>query len=436
MHITEIFKLLDDASGSNEKLQILTDNADNDDLKTVFKYANDPFIRFYVKSERIVPGEIDLESFYEASEYTFSEALQMLDKVIAREVTGNAAIAYISDIITGLSADEADILKRVIDKKLRCGIKARQANKVWTGLVQEMPLLKCFDSTKDFEAVANMPMPAYAQMKVDAARCVAVKYNDRIELLSSGGNLFQHLTKLTDELDTIMEVGDQIDGELWFGDLPRKKSNGIANKSVKGTIKPHEASDVKFIVWDKLENFDMFHTNKVDTPYITRFNDIHCLITENLEHIELVEYEMVYSFDEANAFLDRMYARGLEGMILKNLQGPWEFKRSKHAIKYKKVQEAEFEIVRVNPGERGGRNEHRMGDVEVQSADGLITCSVGGGYSDKDRDWFWENREDLERERRIMTVRYSERIDNSLFLPRYVELRFDKDEADTVDRIP
>lgn len=433
MHVTKIFEKIDSASGANEKLEILKEHADNEDLQRVFQLANDPFIRFHVKSERIAPKEIDLESFYDAVEYEFSTALDMLGRVINREVTGNAAISYLSDILSGLSGDESELMKRVIDKNLRCGIKAKQANKIWPGLIGEMPLLKCLDASKDQSAVDGMVFKAMAQLKIDAARCVAVRYEDRVELLSSSGKLFTKLTSLSNELFDMMNVGDQIDGELWFMNLPRKKSNGIANKSIKGTIKPHEATDVKFIVWDRLIDFEMFNKNRVDRPYIKRFNSLMEMIPDESLHLSLVEYKIVESFQETNEYLDSVYARGEEGIILKHMDGPWEFKRSKYAIKYKRVQEAEFEIYKINEGT--GKNKDRMGDVEVKTSDGIITCGVGGGYTDKDRDWFWEHREELVRDRRIMTVRYSERIDNSLFLSRFVELRFDKDEADPSDRI-
>lgn len=431
MHITKIFQLIDNASGSNEKLAILEKNKDNEDLKKVFLYTNDPFIRFYVKSERLKPGEIDLESFYEAKEYKFSEALTMLERVINRDITGNAAIDYISDIITGLSGEEGDLLKRTIDKNLRCGIKAKQANKIWPGLIREMPIMKCADAAKDAKAMEMMVFPAYAQLKIDAARCTAVKYEDRIELLSSNGKLFQKLESLTAELDSMMEVGDAIDGELWFAKLPRKQSNGKANKSLKGTIKPSEANDVQFIVWDKLESFDIFDKLVIETPYRQRLESLIQSIPENADHVELVEMRIVESFDELNEYLISVYARGEEGLILKHMDGPWEFSRSRYGIKFKESKEADFEITEINLGT--GSNANRMGDVQFKTSDGVITSGVGIGFTDEDRQYFWDNRDQLIG--KIITVRYNMRVDDSLFLTRYVELRFDKDVADTEDRV-
>jgi len=73
-----------------------------------------------------------------------------------------------------------------------------------------------------------------------------------------------------------------------------------------------------------------------------------------------------------------------------------------------------------------------LGAILCESADGIVKVSVGSGFTDAHRKNYWkENLVD-----RIVAVKYNSRIKNkagedSLFLPVFVELRDDKDEADS-----
>jgi ATP-dependent DNA ligase len=76
-----------------------------------------------------------------------------------------------------------------------------------------------------------------------------------------------------------------------------------------------------------------------------------------------------------------------------------------------------------------------LGALELESEDGRVKVSVGSGFTDDDRMSITESIIGS-----IITVQYNQLIENknggiSLYLPRFVEIRDDKEVADTLDKI-
>ena len=109
--------------------------------------------------------------------------------------------------------------------------------------------------------------------------------------------------------------------------------------------------------------------------------------------------------------------------------GKWEDKRTKSQIKFKGELECDLKIVGVQPGT--GKYEGMLGAILCESKDGVVKVSVGSGFNDTHRKTYGE-----ELIGKIVAVKYNARITNkqgeeSLFLPIFVEVREDKDVADS-----
>ena len=118
---------------------------------------------------------------------------------------------------------------------------------------------------------------------------------------------------------------------------------------------------------------------------------------------------------------------GYEGIILKDGRGIWEDKRAKHQIKFKGEMECDLKIVGIEEGT--GKYVGKLGAIICESADSIIKVNVGSGFNDIQR----STLKDLVG--KIVAVKYNARIKNkqgeeSLFLPIFIEIREDKDEAD------
>jgi ATP-dependent DNA ligase len=132
---------------------------------------------------------------------------------------------------------------------------------------------------------------------------------------------------------------------------------------------------------------------------------------------------------EAQKIFEKFLAEGQEGTILKSKTGIWEDRRSKDQIKFKG--ELECDLMVVDWEEGTGKNKGRLGALVCETSDGVIRVNVGSGYSDEQRAEF-----DKKVIGKIITVRYNARIkersgeSESLFLPRFIELREDKSTAE------
>jgi ATP-dependent DNA ligase len=185
-------------------------------------------------------------------------------------------------------------------------------------------------------------------------------------------------------------------------------------------------------VWDIIP-YAYFADGHCPTPYSTRFSTLQNM---NLpSKIHLVEHNIVDDIETAQTIFQKYLAAGQEGIILKDMNGPWEDKRSKGQIKFKSELECDLKVVDWVEGT--GKNVGRMGALGLESADGSVKVGLGTGFSDADRN-------SITRENsigRIVAVKYNARITDkkstvdSLFLPVYVCFRIDKDYADTSDLI-
>lgn len=436
MNLNQFFESLAANPSRNFKIEQLKAHSDNEMLREVVRLALDPFTQFY---QRKIP---EYEFVGDDSEHQtcLEMAIQNLSYLSSRQVTGNAAIAHLRAILSGLSPDDAKVIERIIDKSLDCGVQVSSANAVWPGLIKEYPVMLC--SQFEQKLVDKIKFPAYAQLKMDGMRFNAIVRNGAVEYRSRNGKEINLLGNLDDQFLAMAAGGEYVfDGELMVmfdGDsqfADRQTGNGILNKANKGTISEKEASQVHATVWDVIP-YELFCDAYCATPYSKRFNDLRKMI-ENVKvrgkRIWLVTSDTVETMEEATAKFTEYLGLGLEGIILKDGSGVWEDKRAKHQIKMKGELECDLKIVAIEEGT--GKYAGMLGAILCESADGIVKVSVGSGFKDEHRKNYGQELVD-----KIVAVKYNMRIRNksgeeSLFLPIFVEIRDDKNVADTSEDI-
>lgn len=423
--INTILNELGATSSRLEKEAILDREKNNELLKKVFFLAYDPFTQFY---QRKIPSYMPAKS---NQADTLDSVLDSLQVLSTREVTGNAAIEFLTKLLSSLTSEDADVLERVIKKDLKCGASASTANKTWPGLIHEYPCMLC--TPFDEKIMKTFKFPAYAQLKMDGMRFNAIVKDGKCELRSRNGKEIDVLGNLEQEFIRLANGQNLVfDGELLINDkgviLDRQTGNGILNKAVKGTIKIDEARKVHATIWDVIA-YEDFKRGSGNTTYQTRFALIENMSLPNKIH--LVESKVVASLEEAQKIFEGYLLQGQEGIILKDMSGKWEDKRVKTQLKFKAELECDLKIVDIQPGT--GKYEGMVGAYICESEDGIVKVDVGSGLSDEDR-------KNFDVVGKIVAVVYNARIKNrqgeeSLFLPRAVEVREDKNFADFAKNI-
>ena len=449
-----VSNILTDLESNNSRLfkeEVLTINKNNEQLKRVLKAALDPYTQYY---QRKIPK-------YERTEkppQALSWGLNQLQSLTKRELTGNAAIEHLQKILSNVTEDNAEVIKRVVTKDLKCGVSIATVNKIFgKKFIETYPcMLASAFNEKAFESIKY---PALVQQKLDGMRANIIIDSEGIvdvrsrngKQISLSGHFDNFVMNVFYKSPTLANLdvfhGAVLDGELLVLDennlfvLDRKTGNGILNKAVKGTITPEETARVRFECWDMIPLED-FKKGICVIPYFDRVDILRermeGVVTGGYSHkveqdhlISILETNTVGSYDDCVEIFNEALAEGEEGIIVKNGDSPWEDKRSKYQVKMKAELEADLLVEGIQEGT--GKYEGQVGSLSCTTKDGTLKVNVGSGLNDEHR-----KKDPDEFIGKIVSVKYNEKIKDknsehwSLFLPIFQELRLDKSEADNI----
>ena len=444
MELHEIIKQIEDTSSKNEKLAILKDHVNNDDLKEFLYLALEPTVLFYIKS--LPSYDEDIPAINTLMDATYD----LVNKVASRDLTGDAARDCVAGLLSSLTAEDADLLKRIVLKDASIGVSEKTVNKVWKGLCTEKLYMRCASfNEKNLEKVSY---PALVQLKADGLfmNIIIKPSQNLVNFLSRNmkpmefhGYMEEALLDMHFAGDTVIHGEGLVIKKDGSGYEDRKTGNGIISKAIKGTISEEEASRVHLKVWDVMPLAD-WKAKKCDFPYELRLKTLEEHAPVNEPKIKIIATKKINSLDEAYDFFGKMLDRGQEGAILKNLNGIWKNHTSPNQVKMKKKDPADllctgtipFAKATVTRGSETIDSSKWIGALILESSDGKIQVHAGSGLNDEMRqmppEYFING---------IYEIEYNEIISSkskdtlSLFLPIIKERRVDKDEADSYELI-
>lgn len=410
--------------------------------QSVTRAALDPTFTYYMAElpARVAGGGDNLE---------FDQLMAVLLNLSSRQLTGHAAEAVVSALYNRLHPDDAEVLNRVITKNLKAGIGASAVNKVFPGLVTEFPYMRC-SLPKDVKlADWEWAEGIISQLKANGSFArVSVPANGDGMVTTRQGNQYPPCAALSNLLEdagwAAQGLPFEFHGELLVvgpvGVLPRSEGNGILNSLLSGGEMPAGHS-IRMDVWDMIPLDQAVVGGKVDVPYGSRLaNLIRCVEGTSAQRtMQVIEHKLVYSWAEARAHALHFMKQGLEGTVIKRRSAPWRDGDSRDQVKIKLEVDVDLRITGFNAGTTGTRTEHTFGSVQLESLCGKLKVSASGLKRDLEL-WLHENRDTAIG--MVMAIRANEisppcetNEDWSLYHPRVIELRRDKDKADTLERI-
>lgn len=225
------------------------------------------------------------------------------------------------------------------------------------------------------------------------------------------------------------------DGELT--DLNRKSVSGKVTQILKGTAPNDIDKEFIFNVFD-IEKSDVLKTGKGNTTFIKRRQELQLLTSflSDESPVKLARQWVVESMEETQEIYKLIVSMGGEGVILKPEDHVYECKRSRNWVKLKQIQDCDLEITGWFPGE--GKREGFIGGFICKDFSGTLEVRIGSGFTDKDLQELSQNPDSLIG--KIAAIQYNEPITDkfggrSLFLPRFIEIRNDKDQADDMTKM-
>jgi ATP-dependent DNA ligase len=93
------------------------------------------------------------------------------------------------------------------------------------------------------------------------------------------------------------------------------------------------------------------------------------------------KWKLIHNMDEAKAFYEEMLAEGYEGLILKDPEACYEWKRSRSWTKWKPVFDVDLTIEGFYFGDENGKNADKLGGLNLRGADengNKIVTKCGG----------------------------------------------------------
>jgi DNA ligase 1 len=448
--ITSIKAILDELNlenGSNYKMDVLKKYTDNKLLQRVLKMAYDRVTFTYgITMKNIAEisnysGDIDLETALNVLENEFS----------TRKTTGNAAILMLEQTLFGLSADDAYVIEKILMRDLRINMGRSNINKVFKNLIVKPVYMRCGLFTLDKTVEGKLKKGtfrkieqkgAYCQLKADGTYREVTVENGKVSYNSRSGESYDYPV-LSDAFESLPDgkyIGELTvirDGKV----LNRSEGNGLINSSNP----PH--NEIVIDLWDYvtlLEYSNAANKIKNTTPYSERYNKLVEIVTESNPEVQLdsniriIETKIVQSFAEALKYTSEWMNEGLEGAILKDANALFRDGTSAEQLKLKLEIDAEVRITGFIEGRAGTSRVNTFGSMTFENDEGTVKGSCSG-FTDAQLLDFNSRREELIGQ--VITVQFNDitkgrdSVVYALSHPRFIEVRTDKSETDTLERM-
>jgi DNA ligase-1 len=327
----------------------------------------------------------------------------MLEGLRTRSLTGHNAKTVIEFMSEQFDTEEWNgLCRRVIIKDLRCGISEKTLNKVLKNSEWKIPVFECQLATDSEKHTGKMVGKKRLEQKLDGVRVLAVITKNTVNLYSRNGKPFENFPQIVEQLEDIKakligvtyKAGVILDGEIIGESFQALMKQAQRKNDVKTDGMVYSVFDIipiddferghwnaqQYKRLDWLENF----RSLFDTTDSVRLMDG---ITVNLDTAEGHDVMRRYATDAVEA--------GFEGIMIKDLDAPYECRRSTFWMKWKPTITVDLNIVGFEEGT--GRNLGRLGAIICEGVDNdrCINVNVGSGLSDANRDEYWSARDQL-----------------------------------------
>ena len=384
-----------EADNSRLAKEAILQEAFNEGLPEFFdglRMALDPLVTFGVKA---VPERSDILT---GQGLTWKDFKVLADQLINRELTGHAARDAIELFMSVATVEQWNgFYRRILIKDLRCGVSEKTVNKIAPGTVPVFTCALAHDSAKHEKKMAGKKQ---IEVKLDGVRVLAVCKGGKVELFSRNGKQFHNFDHIIAEIEEVLAAKPApydcvLDGEVMSADF-QDLMKQLQRKDGK------KATDAVLHLFDFIPLKD-FLEGGWDKPQTYRSNLVKYWVLENqdlLEHVQALDWEDVdldtpEGQERFVALNKQAVDGGYEGVMIKDIDAPYECKRTHAWLKAKPFIEVTLEVTDIEEGT--GRNEGCLGAFVCEGVDDdrHIAVNVGSGFTDANRDDFWNHRDSV-----------------------------------------
>jgi DNA ligase-1 len=360
--------------------------------------ALDPMVTFGVKQ---VPEKQDEDG----PGFSWDSFIVLTSGLRNRNLTGHDARDAIAEAIKLSTKKEWNgWYRRILIKDLRCGTSEKTINKVVEKKYADyaIPVFGCqlaHDSANHETKVSGKKL---IEVKLDGVRVITIVRSDgRVDMFSRNGKELNNFPHIVEQISSVIKQKGSsksmdvvLDGEIMSGSFQDLMKQVHRKDNV-------EASDAVLNLFDVLPLAD-FEKGVYDKDQTTRSSMVKFWVETNqalLPNVTNVANELVdldteegqKRFKEIN---QKAVDGGYEGIMIKDPLAPYECKRSVSWLKLKPFIEVSLTVVATEEGT--GKNIGKMGALVCEGVDDgkAIRVNVGSGFTDTQRDDFWNCRAD------------------------------------------
>ena len=356
------------------------------------RMALDALVTFGVKQ---VPERSDVLSGQGLSWSVFKE---LADKLANRELTGHAARDAIELAMSVATTEQWNgWYRRILIKDLRCGMSEKTVNKVVPGTVPVFTCALAHDSAKHEKKMTGKKQ---IEIKLDGVRVITIIRGNKVEMFSRNGKQFHNFGHIIEELESVVKEYPVpyplvLDGEVMsanFQDLMKQVHRKDGKQSTDAVLHLFDTIPLGCFQagsWDKPQSF----RSAITKAWVEQHASI-------LQHVSALDWETVDLDSEQGQtrFVELNKAAvdgGYEGVMIKDVDAPYECKRTHAWLKAKPFIEVTLEVKEIEEGT--GRNEGRLGAFVCEGIDDGkdIRVNVGSGFTDVHRDDYWTHRSSI-----------------------------------------
>lgn len=387
-----VIKLLEDDSSRLVKESIIKDEAiaENFEFFKGVNYALNAMITFGLKQIKEKDDEDGIGLSWDSFEL-------VLYRLVDRKLTGNLARTTIDELMATATKEQwNNWYRRILIKDLRCGVSEKTINKAVNKHMHfTIPVFSCQLAHDSKNHEGKVTGKKLIEVKLDGVRVLTVVYpTGHVDQFSRNGKELLNFEHVKEQFSMVAKTLSEpyvFDGEIMsnsFQDLMKQIHRKDSAK----------ASDAVLYMFDMIPLKD-FETGKYSLSQLQRSEQLATWFEDKLflqlSNVQVVEQELVdldtdngqLRFKEINHLA---IEGGYEGIMIKDIDAPYECKRSVAWLKLKPFIEVSLSIIAVEEGT--GRNKDKLGALVCTGVEygKTITVNVGSGFSDIQRDEYYK----------------------------------------------
>ena len=360
--------------------------------------AYNPFYIYNIKQVPETTGLTDRSN-------PWPEFWALCEALRTRSISGNHMRKVVDTLSQKFDSDEWNLLcKPVLLKDLRCGVSEKTINKVVGKSIYAIPVFGCQLATDSEDHKNKLKGKVRVETKLDGVRVlVTITPNGGVSILSRNGKPFNNFTDIE---ATFFKHGAEIlyhlnktEGVVLDGEIIGESFQDLMKQAHRK--RDVNASNSKLSLFDWAPSFE-FQKGLFPMDQATRIHRLEELRSvfgpdSNVRIMPGIELDLdtQEGHDIMRRFAEDAVAEGYEGIMIKNLSAHYECKRSSNWMKWKPTITVDLTISDFEEGT--GRNAGRLGAIVCEGVDNdrNIRVNVGSGFTDSNRDEYWNNRDRL-----------------------------------------